>query len=1689
MGVPKFFRWISERYPLCSQLIQENRIPEFDNLYLDMNGIIHNCSHPNDGDVHFRMSEDQIFLSIFSYIDHLFGKIKPKKLFFLAVDGVAPRAKMNQQRARRFRTAKDTADATKRALQRGEQLPDEPAFDSNCITPGTPFMARLQEQLKYFINKKITEDAAWHGVEVILSGHEVPGEGEHKIMEYLRLAKSQPGYDPNVRHCLYGLDADLMMLGLLSHEPHFALLREEVTFGRSSKKASNKPDAITFYLMHLSLFREYLDAEFCTLKEDSSFDYDLERIIDDFILLAYFVGNDFLPNLPGLHINEGALALMFKIYKRILIETRGYLNSGGQIDLKRCEVFLKELGAHERQLFELEAGDMQWLKGKQGESVNDRPKSSKFFMTPSQRAAYDQIKFFVLNPKAGDRLLFSTNIPAKDKTFILKIVKQLGLSHQIDTIGDGSQLGQPQIVVERDEEDDEDDEESMEARKRVLKRWDKADVIDELQIAANLESDKQQAMEEAFLDWKKQYYKEKMDISYGSEDMSRLVYHYVEGLQWIANYYYNGVASWEWFYPYHYAPKITDLVGIANLNFKFEIGRPFLPFEQLMGVLPAASRSHIPEAFRDLMVNPGSPIIDFYPVDFELDMNGKKADWEAIVKIPFIDEKRLISALKARENQLTKEEKLRNTHGNSYAFTFNKDAPHVYPSAAPATFADIPQCLCEMRLYNLPILGSKGFVKGLCAGARLGVRALPGFPTMHTLPHSTTIGFHGVRVFNTESPNESVIVTIGNVYDGLKAEDIAKRVLGQRVHVGWPFLQEALVTQMVDEMFVYERREMAQRGDIVKTPVRPEDQDKFYKSIERLEGYYSKRYGIVMGPVEYLLSVRLLKGMKLLEDGALVKDFASFKDQTDVILQTVVERVDVEDPRYIEQPPPALSEAYPVGATVFFLGHQGYGSQAEVTGHAEERMHIRMAKHLNPEITDGLNVTREIALKSEKSEHYQPSWQIAKQLGISSLALAKVTSSLHVISKTQDERYNLGLSLKFEGKKKKVLGYSRKSGEGWEYSQKTVALIKEFQAAFPEFVAGLERRSQDTFYEDTEFYPPDIASTKMAEIKQWLKMKGVKDFEQVSLDTVALPKDVIQNIEATVDDVYQRAGELKFKKVLISNVPRPAVLLPSHGKHRLSNQQFDLGDRVVYTRDSGSVPIGLRGTVIAIEGPALDVVFDHTFMGGSSLGGRCAAHRGCSVNKDTVLNLSHQQPPLETVRPTEAIPINKPIPKFSMQAGGNALARNADRRPHQPANQGAPLNSWGQGPPAIMSRSGAQSAAQSAPQTKHRNGSRDTQTQSFSSGSGLTVQVTKRIASDGPTHDADVAQAMPQKQIQRNPTSKTAAQEGRRQAKGNVDGNRQFQDQRSQTSKDHAARTHMQHVRSTPAVSSTPPRGQNIQQPTGGPTGQDISTLTQNLKSMLHIGGNSPQHQQTHDNQSHNAVPMPGTYVPPTSQIHSESAQPSGLHPHHMHSYQPLPVLVHTTPSFAPNDHVHPTVPDQSNVDVSRQIMAMLQPQQANPSQVQHQSGFSPYTVAAAAASAPIEPVQNELVTLVRQMGGASGRGRRPRYHHGPYVGRSYPAQQESAPEHLQQGATEEGTVEKPPAENSVEEGGDHADRPFRGRGRGHYRGGHRGHPRGWHQQGHFRGNNNYHYRGRGGFERGGYRGRGQHRDDSANGV
>ncbi|KUI56786.1 5'-3' exoribonuclease 1 [Cytospora mali] len=1231
MGVPKFFRWLSERYPAISQLIAENRIPEFDCLYLDMNGIIHNCTHKDSGDVQFRLSEDEMFIRIFNYIEHLFGKIKPKQLFFMAVDGVAPRAKMNQQRARRFRTALDAEQARDKALREGKELPKEEPFDSNCITPGTQFMAKLSQQLRYFINKKVSEDKEWQGCEIVLSGHEVPGEGEHKIMEYIRNARAQPNYHPNMRHCLYGLDADLIMLGLLSHDPHFCLLREEVTFGRQSKVQSKELEHQNFYLMHLCIVREYLELEFQDFKEQGasslSFPFDMEHVIDDFILMAFFVGNDFLPNLPRIHINEGALAMMFRIYKSVLPKCDGYINEGGAMNLKRLGLFLEELSKEEYRFFEHEVESSKWFQGKRKIGNGDsapKPKG-KLIVTSAQKNLWkDSIKPF-LSKRSSDTLDLGISLKAADRKFVQDLADSAHLNWATKEDDDG----QRHLVLsfppkpEMDDEEDEEEDESQLAVNRLVKKYDNAEVQD-------VTSDEAQAQYEVlyqqkFQEWKDNYYAEKFPEwtpENREAELTKLSENYVQGLQWVLFYYYRGICSWPWFYKYHYSPLISDVIKGLNADLDFKLGQPFKPFEQLMGVLPDRSKSIVPPVYWDLMTNPKSPIIDFYPRDFELDMNGKKQDWEAVIKIPFIDEKRLLDAMATKNDLLSDDEKERNGFNVPIKFTYSSEYDFTYPSSLVGIFPDIAHCHCVENIFDLPPTDGLSYRQGLMDGALLNVSALAGFPSLATLPYTATLGFHGVNVFQQDSRNESMVVTLSDSTMRTRVED-AKKKLGQRCFVGYPFLQEAKVVRVSDELFDYTLAENGS-GEVVVKDHSNRDTDDWLKNARYWEDFYSKRLGILIGSVESMVHVEMLKGLFKTDEGATIKEYGEIPGMRDFYAsQTVVDEVVNEDERFMERAALPLEEEFPINSHAFYLGDLAYGRPLAVTGYNDKKLDVTISKMKNKEP----DFAKQIITKYERENRYTPSYQVAKELGLHPLAFSKITSSYQVLS-VGDLKVNLGLNLKFDFKKLKVLGFTRKSQTGWEFSRAAIQLVVDYMVKFPDFFAGLQRNVTAKDVSATDIWPDEAtATTRVKEIGQWLKSVGTNNFVKVPLDAEQLDSIVVMELAQASEAAFAASQETVPQTV--KGAPRSALLKPGDAEHRLSNQQFHLGDRVVYVQDVGKVPIASRGTVVGISrvgsNNILDVLFDITFMSGNTLDGRCPPFRGQTVPASSVLNTSDRQ--------------------------------------------------------------------------------------------------------------------------------------------------------------------------------------------------------------------------------------------------------------------------------------------------------------------------------------------------------------------------------------------------------------------------------------------------------------------------------
>lgn len=173
--------------------------------------------------------------------------------------------------------------------------------------------------------------------------------------------------------------------------------------------------------------------------------------------------------------------------------------------------------------------------------------------------------------------------------------------------------------------------------------------------------------------------------------------------------------------------------------------------------------------------------------------------------------------------------------------------------------------MCKMEPFDLPTLDGLHLVEGLCDGVCLGAEALAGFPSLQTLPHTASLGHHGVNVHGSDSRNKSMIVHIENVHENRKTEDIANELIGQRTFVGWPFLQEGLVSAVSDSLFKYEKVTIipGRPLKVISNPHSPQGLGLWKMKAEKIEQYYSKRCGVIIGSVDVLVHVRPLKGCHL----------------------------------------------------------------------------------------------------------------------------------------------------------------------------------------------------------------------------------------------------------------------------------------------------------------------------------------------------------------------------------------------------------------------------------------------------------------------------------------------------------------------------------------------------------------------------------------------------------------------------------------------------------------------------------------------------------------------------------------------------------------------------------------------------------------------------------------------------------
>ena len=1127
MGVPKFFRWMSERYPKMNQRTtsfvdkdmydeyfdndqdrenndnnnnnaknddNEKKVAEYDNmpmdspdalstcglspeidrLYIDMNGVLHGCSHNNNDDDESGtgekgISQRQIFTNVCFYLDRIVKDIaKPKQLVYMAIDGVAPRAKMNQQRARRYRGSKNELEKTiydeivnRRYRQKqGEgnenQIPDmddvgygdvDPSFPgstsgpssslstieeavivdtesnltesrwsgkfetkdvlglhgatdeddeddeeagdaamidfhSNTITPGTEFFQDCVVHLEHWIQYKLSTDPAWQHLEIIFSDSSVPGEGEHKIMDFMRQQRSLPTYDPNLRHCIVGQDGDLILLGLATHEPNLVLLRERVLFDADKRRAYSKLGVaaylfnVHFEWLHMSVLRDYLMFDFETGPAVEGVPWDRERTIDDFVFLTFFVGNDFLPGLPALDIADNAFDLLFHVYLRQRDQwyrddpSNPYLTHKGEIvSGKRLQAFLTHAGVHETAYYENKkersdkdiaqmrlqderAGREQTvpeddvLQAKEEEDrANYRAMLQETFSSQNQQPAQQDSPVGLQHP--FDQSLQAELAEQVPSFAPVMSVKSRSFRESVNTEEEQKQVEQGFIsqmgtLLQQALAPTPAPDTNSKTDKTVLERFNDQDL-------------------------KGRYYYDKFGFTpVDAEKHLALRKAYMEGLVWTLRYYYQGCVSWEWFYPYHYGPMMSDLVSLDKIldTISFDDpGEPLKPFEQLMACMPPSSASLLPKPYRWLLTDSESPIKSFYPQSFTVDMNGKRWPWEAVVLLPFIDSTKLVDAARSHvsDSMLTAQERARNTIGVARTFRYDPNVSTVIPDldenveqrifAEFSNKADRKDIQLTKWYYerpsswletNEPIVFEPKLLKGV-------ETPKPGFPTLLTAKVDTLWRRHSrLNIFGRASRYKTANLTVDiNLPPTPPLENLHLELVGSRVHINYPYLTEAFVTAITDET----KHIRGKNAEKVKIFTNDESKD-FLNKFEHLIFKYQSGEGFTgtggwilpKDKIKIVLTVRPLQRIGTVNDGIPAKFYANF--EVDVPLIAATFNPDKPDPRLVGLPAALEADPYFVSRAPIELtkGSRILRQQAKKTQNAGAPMTKQQAR-------------------------------------------------------------------------------------------------------------------------------------------------------------------------------------------------------------------------------------------------------------------------------------------------------------------------------------------------------------------------------------------------------------------------------------------------------------------------------------------------------------------------------------------------------------------------------------------------------------------------------------------------------------------------------------------------------------------------------------------------------------------------
>lgn len=361
MGIPTYFSHVIRKYPSVLSKLKTLTLPnksssllvrqdsgdkeehnKVDRLYLDSNSIIYDSIAELQFESNIEAFENKLIAQVCKKIEEYIMLVSPGNLVYIAFDGIAPEAKLKQQKNRRYKSWYMKQYDHKIQYGDEEYVPNKTSWDTSAITPGTEFMNKLNLQVRYYFRNARN----FRTQSIIISGSDEEGEGEHKIMSHIRNSRKEDNANDIV--FVYGLDADLIMLTLnhLSYCSKLYLFRETPEF---IKSVNSTLDPCENYVIDISYLRRSIDS--CI--HGSTVDEKNDTCIEDYMFICFLLGNDFLPHFPSLNIRTVGMDYILDTYRNMILKRNIRIievNNKNEkvINWKRFRLLIRELAKNER---------------------------------------------------------------------------------------------------------------------------------------------------------------------------------------------------------------------------------------------------------------------------------------------------------------------------------------------------------------------------------------------------------------------------------------------------------------------------------------------------------------------------------------------------------------------------------------------------------------------------------------------------------------------------------------------------------------------------------------------------------------------------------------------------------------------------------------------------------------------------------------------------------------------------------------------------------------------------------------------------------------------------------------------------------------------------------------------------------------------------------------------------------------------------------------------------------------------------------------------------------------------------------------------------------------------------------------------------------------------------------------------